>query len=363
MILYEGANPRAEEIAGIGEYTQILETLRREDLLQAEVERVRSAYALYELDFVTEEDAVMFTILDLYDPGTAKHCYETYRIAKAKIEKEIFPGVSLAKLIENREGISLNQFYRACLLHDIGKIEVPRGVIRHHMGDGAMLGCMHAVYHSLYLEGKIPNSFGLTEDATDDAIDEAMQAHHARAIYFVPASEALKDQPEILAEIRRFGFTDEETLMQIIQTHELRSGNILTQAGFSVEAYLAAHHHNYANERLTYAIAVGALHISISLEDMMHMADVTQAILSNERSYKEALRMPKAMRVIVEHVKDGKVPSAAAYLWLTDDLQEYEAKLRKEGDEQIEEDADDISIVREFLAGAEEEVGGWQKED
>jgi hypothetical protein len=345
------ADPRAVEIAGGGAYEKIAATLCAEGLIEKEEERVEREYALDAIPFIGERDREMFTILDLYDPETARHCLETYRIAREKVEKEIFPGVSLARLFEQQENVSLEEFYRACLFHDIGKVEVPRAVIRHRMDESHILECLHHVYHSLYSEHKIPGWLGLGEDATDAEIDDALAHQHAlRCVHLVPAREALS--PEDLAEVKRFGYTGEETLMDIIKTHEAHSGMILASAGERVEALLAAHHHNYGSEKLEKPFAVGVLHMSVDLADLLHIADVTQA-LSAERAYKKGFSMPKVMRIIAEHAEHGKVSLLAAYLWLSDELRDYEATTAPPR----AEDEPHLTAVRTFLEAARRELG------
>ncbi len=339
---------RAIEIAGGGNYIKIIDSLRREGLLDKERERVRHAYALDKIPFLTKKDDEMFTILDLYDAETAKHCLETYKIAQEKMEVEILPGMTIKRLLQEGDGISLEQFYRACLFHDIGKVEIPRLVIQHEMGDGAMLGCLHRVYHDLYVSQKIPKSLGLTENPTNAALTEALEIHRVRPIYLVPAREVLSE--EGLTELKCFGFSGDETLMAIIMEHERVSGNILKAAGFPIEAELAAHHHNYNREPLQYPTAIDALHISVDFADILHMADVTEAVSSLGRKYRKVFSMPKTMRTIVEHVEDGKISPFMAYLWLTDELRKYENKLRESGDTLDDNnDEKDLAFVYPFL--------------
>ncbi|MFZ2983746.1 MAG: hypothetical protein WA053_01545 [Minisyncoccia bacterium] len=350
----ERASARAEEIAGEGNYAQILDTLRREGLLPSEMKRVVREYALADIAFLNEADKEMFAVLDLYDPGTARHCLETYQIARGKMEKEIMPGVSFARLIEKQENVSLDQFYRACLFHDIGKVEVPRVVIRHHMDDGHMLECMHHVYHMLYHDGKIPEWLHLKEDATDEEIDHAFSAQHTlRCNQLIPAREVLS--PSDLEEVQRRGYTGEETLMDIIKPHETHSGEILANAGYPVESEIAALHHNYDAKKSERPLAVSVLHMNVDLSDMLHIADVMQALRSGERTYKGSFSQPKAMRIITEHAQEGKVSLLSAYLWLSDDLHKYEEKPPMDAKER-EQDERHLAFVRAFLAHAEEEV-------
>lgn len=338
---------RAIEIAGVGNYVKIIDSLRRENLLNEEKNRVGYTYALDKITFLTEKDKEMFTILDLYDIETARHCIETYRIARNKMEVEVLPGMTLEYFLQKEEGISLEQFYRACLFHDIGKVEVPRQVIQHEMGDSAMLGCLHRIYHDLYINKKIPKSLGLKENPTDTALAEALEIHRIRPIYLVPAREILSEKE--ITDLEHLGFSGDETLMEMIMKHEQKSGDILKEAGLPVEAYLAAHHHNYNREPLQYPTTVDALHISVDLADILHMADVTEAVSSLGRKYRKAFSIPKTMRTIIEHVEDGKISPFTAYLWLTDDLRRYENKLKVLSGTPNDEDRKDLAFVRTFL--------------
>jgi len=349
----ENANARAVFIAGEGEYTTIRSTLREEGLIEREMRRVEREYALHEIPFLSESDREMFTILDLYDPDTARHCLETYKIAREKVEKEIIPGISFARLLERHEEVTLVQFYRACLFHDIGKVEVPRVVIQHRMDESHMFECMHHAYQMLYHDGKIPAWLGLKEDATDEEIDEAFRTQHTlRCIHLIPVQEVLSASE--LAEVKRFGYSSDQTLMDIIRTHEARSGLILSRAGYAIESQLAALHHNYRSELPKHPLAVSVLHMSVDLADMLHIADVVQA-LSAERSYKKAYSLPRVMRVIAEHAQEGKISLLAAYLWLTDEMREYETA--QKDTEPSKQNAEHLVAVRSFLTETKERLG------
>lgn len=350
----EEAHERAVEIAGKGNYEAIHTELASPEnaaLFEHETERVRAEYELDRIEFLTDNDREMFTILDLYDPDTAHHCLKTYEIAKEKMEMPIHGETSFAEVIRQREDVTLEQFYRACLFHDIGKVEVPRSVIRHHMGDGAMLGCMHRVYRQLYEAGKIPEHLGLSDESTNEEIDEALKMHHIRAVYFVPAKEVFADDPESLAEVQDFGFSPEESLMKMIQVHEPRGRKIFTERRLPVEAELVGSHHNYEGRKPRYPLAVDTLHITVDLADLLHIADVTQA-LSSHRSYKRRFRMPKVMKIIVEHVEDGKIEnSASAYFCLQHELSKYEAAPEAAAtEEEAAEDTKNLELVRAFIA-------------
>lgn len=80
------------------------------------------------LDFLDERSWNLLAFLDVFDPHLLEHSLKTYEIAKHKVEKELLHGIVLARAFE-REGVQLEEFYRTCLLHDIGKITIPYEVL------------------------------------------------------------------------------------------------------------------------------------------------------------------------------------------------------------------------------------------
>ncbi len=298
---------RAEAIARMGIYPgKALEMLQQEGLLEEEEKRVSKEYDLDGINLKNETVRAIFTLEDLYDPGTARHSRETYRIAQMKMDK-IIAGTSFRRLSKN-EGVSEDEFENGCIGHDFGKILLPLSILHE----------------------------------TD------------RKKYRSPAREVLS--PEDLTRVQGLGFTGDETLMEIMKEHERFSGEILEKAGLFVEAYIAAHHHNYGNKKLEkYSATIGALHISV-LEDMLHLADIEQALLSADRPYKKAFTVPEMMVIIVDETKKNEDLLFAAYLWLTDDLAEYEGHLLASGETPSEEDNANLEIVKKFLTDAKESV-------
>ena len=308
---FEQAPKSAFEIAGEGYlgYEHVLDTLRAEDggeLLRAEVARVVKEYSLFEIPFLNESDEEMFAVLDLYDPGTARHCYETYQIAKERMEEEIFPGISFATILKEQEHVTLDEFYRACLFHDIGKIAVPRSIINNTM----------------------------------------------RGVRDLPVSEFMSNDD--LLEVNRYGFRSNQTMYDIIQKHEPEGGVTLRKTGHLKEAVIAEAHHNYGGKpyfEFTLPISIGTLHIHVDLSEVLHIADEKQALLSPDRSYKGMFSMAKFMRVVVEDTLAGKIHPIAAYFWLTSELRRYKESRVKDGvSEESAEERADLTVVDTFLA-------------
>ena len=229
----------AREIAGKGNYEKIQRELVNSGLLEREKYRVRKEYdrVFSTLPEVSDRDLEMFTILDLYHEGTAEHCAETYLLARAKVEKRLASGVILSKLFE-QEFVSTEEFFRACLLHDIGKIEIPRFIIGHPMNDDAM----NIFLRNLVVGEHDPSVIAHLEAeagerplmANAEELDLYMKQHHLRSVHFVPARMVLSTSE--ISELEDRGIDPEMSLMDIIRRHEEFSRSILEHMGLSVES-------------------------------------------------------------------------------------------------------------------------------
>lgn len=121
---------RSREIAAGGGYREICEGLRAENLLVPNVARIRARWGdVLPLHFLEEKDWESAVALELFHSETFAHSVRTYCIAKEKVEKRLSRDIVL-KDIFAREGVSLEQFYRTCLFHDIGKTAIPQEIIQ-----------------------------------------------------------------------------------------------------------------------------------------------------------------------------------------------------------------------------------------
>jgi len=116
----------ARSIAKTGNYKEIEKELKEKDLLMEQTNRVKDVLEKDDEDFsfLSNEDVKILTVLELFDKSTFEHGINTYKIAKEKTNKVLGGNIVLARLIE-KEGVSMESFYRACMMHDVGKIEIP----------------------------------------------------------------------------------------------------------------------------------------------------------------------------------------------------------------------------------------------
>jgi len=268
---------RARKIAEFGNYTKIAETLTDEELLGDQIKRVQEVVG-DDIEFLTQKDWEILTVLELFDVVTFEHCLKTYKIAKDKVEKILDDDVIIADFIQS-EVIDIEKFYRACLLHDIGKVEIPKSIL-------------NKVFH---------------ED------------------WDLPAVNVL-DEVDI-ENIRVLGFDPNMSSNEIMQHHESSSENILDEVGLEIEAKLVGQHHNYKHKttrELKMPLSTSALCISLNLADIMHLADVQQA-MEQKRPYKEKEAKINVLAVLVSHAKQGLVDKYITYLWVKDELKNITA--------------------------------------
>ena len=358
---------RAEEIAGIGDYEAIRRNLAAENLLEDHVKEMIDRHAKH---FETKgfsmekDDWDMLAILDLYDSATFEHSLRTFDIAHDMVTKTLIGprGESIRlQIFIQHEGVSLHQFLRAALFHDIGKVAIPREVINNDFTDSDMDALLLRMAHN----GRAGEIFSLIgcehdRDFRDEDVLAKMHSAGYRAVDLVPIDEAFpQDQyPEIINAIDARGFSRKQTLKSIIQHHESETANILGDD--TVVADLAGHHHNYAHERSKRRISIDTLKMSTKIDEfaLMHLltiADETDALRS-ARSYKEGLSDLDILAELIHDAETGHLNKAIVYLWISNEYPEYQAKKDPVNPQESEHDTEKIRIIESFLAESKEAI-------
>lgn len=352
---FESVNTiRAKEIAKDGNYQKIESELINENLLVSEIERVRDKYqeVLSTIDFLTEQDLKILTILELYDEELVLHSLETYRIAKEKSERVLDFNIKLIDLFAS-EGVTPEQFLRACLLHDIGKIEIPNFIINNAIHNQEM----ELLLRNLVLDEKDAPTLLKLNERTGESLDinnaselsEILNKYNLRSVHFVPVKSILnEEEKEILLS---HGFDLNLSLMDIIRTHEEHSQAILKKEGLIVESELAGSHHNYHGKGSPYPLTLDALNISVDMAELIRIADMTEALTASRSYNKNGFSFPRVLRIILEEMRTS---SEMAYLWIEDDIKTLESK---PSDNLTLEDLQDIEYVKEKLAKIKEDIG------
>ncbi|MEZ4104206.1 MAG: HD domain-containing protein [Candidatus Paceibacterota bacterium] len=324
---FETSEKNARIIAQGGDFYFIKEKLTTADLLEKEKERVKKEYQehLDKIQFLTDSDLEMFTIIELYDKNLALHSLETFLLARSKAERPLAFNIVLIDIFAT-EDVTPEQFFRACFLHDVGKVYVPNFILNNE----ASFHEIANILNQKLSEGdndtlaNIARKTGeSTKDKTKEELLQILKKHYIRPVYVVPVKYLLNEKENIVAK-NSYHLNTDFSLMDIIETHEKHSGDILRQAGYEIEADLAGAHHNYHGRGSNHPKTLEALKLTIDSVELLRIADITHA-LGDSRSYnKTGFSKPKIWTIILEEVNAGKVSEVMAYLWLEDEVKVFE---------------------------------------
>ncbi len=302
----------AQAIAGEGKYEDIVEKLRESGALSFCVAKMQHAYGgRLTLDHfsMTERDWEMFAVLWLYDTDTLEHSVRTFELAYRIITHPfIEPSSGETVVFEDcllRTDVSTEQFLRAALFHDIGKVIIPREVLRNALDDEEVLVRI------------LPEGTLTDKEEGKQAFLRMLYSNGVRPIDVVPLSELFdgKRYAEFLSDLKRRGFSEMATLKDVVRMHEPESRRILSSLGHATEALLAGTHHNYHREEHRYVVHI--LNITCAVSDLIRIADITDALRS-ARWYKRPLSELEVLFILTQDALAGRIHPRLAYLWVND---------------------------------------------
>lgn len=335
-------------------YRAIREELAQSGALPEAVCAVKRQYAedLSEATFLTESDWEMLATLWLHDEETAVHSVDTYRIARDRIREPLRLTdppieIDLSKAF-SREGVSEEQFLRACLLHDIGKLAMPIEVLTNHITDTECADILFSHYESLgaHIREVLRYPEGEPLPASPGTLLFILRVAHIRPQGLVPVRLLLASDDERLAasgELAQLGLSLDDSLLAIMQTHDKYSRSILSETGLPLEADLAGAHHRHEKDYspTRHSLTVGVEEVSVDLSDIIHLSDVTQAMRSR-RHYKRPESSPAVLAELVSHANYDMVDPFITYLWITD-------RLERQTDPIDPADEKHYQVIRMFL--------------
>lgn len=299
---------KEKEIAGKGKYEDIVETLRKTGAFSSCVDAVRKECgSRLSLDYfsMTDHDFEMLTVLFLYDHETALHSIRTFELAYDIITRrfEYEDRTIVFEDLLSGSSVRTEQFLRAALFHDIGKVIIPREVLHNSLDDEEVLLKM------------FPED-GLQEKSSEHkkALLQSLYKKGIRPIDVVPLREIFSDEnTEVLCDLEKRGFHNGATLKDVIRTHEPESERILSLLGYEIESEIAGRHHNYAKESHPHILRDSSHEIAVA--DILRLADVTDA-LQSARWYKKPLSTIEILFVLANDADIGKIDSFLSTLWI-----------------------------------------------
>jgi hypothetical protein len=324
----------ARSIVHESDFVEAITHLRNEGVLQEQILLTKEKYqkALESAEFLTEKDWELLTFITLYSPELATHSVETYQLVRSKIEHIFLGSETIAQSIL-KENASLDEFYRACILHDIGKTHIPESVLNYILQPGDW----HALINILTdetLKHNIREYLGIergTHMEQHELISHLMDSN-IDPITVLPVRRLLTE--EQLSELERRGISRDLTLRQVHKLHEPASQKILELEGFPTEARIAGQHHNYNKETYHFPISSQTVGINADLADLLHLADGEQAMLS-ERAYKPAFSRLEAFKYLIKDAKKGAVNKELTALWVQHDIEKGLVVPVSEKDEEV----------------------------
>lgn len=236
--------------------------------------------------WMTPEDWKMLTVLELFDETTFKHSVRVYRIAREKLEQDSVFRTFFAEGLEN-EQVDFTDFYRACLLHDIGKTNIPLELLNYRADIDQWIN--QAIdYADRIGDTELKARYTETKAMTPgDREAYFMQYPDQRPIHIIPLT-FLFNQETLDTFSKQTPITGDMTLAKAIEAHESESGAVLRNKSHTVAAAIAEHHHNYDHSplsELSYPTATSGLRLSFLVE-VLRTADILDALEANDRPYR-----------------------------------------------------------------------------
>ena len=325
----------AQELVRDTDFEEAYKNLHNEGLLEAQVQVTKEIYedALSDAEFLTEKDWERITILNLYSKELAIHSIETYRLVRSKIENISLGEETMLEVIE-REGVSLDEFYRACILHDIGKTAIPKSVLNYSFGEGDW-SALFWIACKDSMKTWVQQHLGTDEEVNleEFSIFKTISDYQKNPVANIPVQSFLPEDE--LDKLETRGISTNLTLRQILELHENASQKILEDEGLHTEAAIAGQHHNYEQKEYQFPISSQTLGIMADLSDLLRLADEEQALLS-KRPYKEPFSKAAAYEILTKDAKSGAINKELTALWIQDEL--------KHGNIMAETDEDFVKI-------------------
>lgn len=331
------------DIAKLGDFFVIEKTLQDNGIIDTVVAEVKQVYGsdLTHIDWFTSADFVLFAILDLYDRALARHSLAVLQLLQQKITRPVcYQQIRFLDLVTN-SGINLNQFWRGCIFHDLGKIKVPNFILNNSTTNQELL---QILLDKLSVDKTIlttitnqTKDYDIPLDSTDK-LNTYLKQYGLRAIHLLPVKYFLS--ADELTKLSQTGFTTDQPLHDIIKIHEAYSKEILTQKGLIIESELAGSHHDYQHQGSSILLEIPELHFIVDAVELIRLADMTEA-LSTPRSYtKNRLPLPKILSIILDEATAGKINLTLAYLWIKEEVDFSSSST---------DNLDDWAIVKEKL--------------
>lgn len=258
---------------------------------------------------LTEQTSLRHLIaLWLYDSDTFYHSLRTYDLVTQALRRNR----TLERAVTD-EQLTTKHAQRAALLHDIGKLRIPRSVLTNHVTYNETLARLIEAITVRDNEtcellkrvcGVVP---------TADTVESVLQTHHKRPVHVLPASRMVSAE-----DLRALGMRGFETtgvsLMDIINQHEECTRAMLAPT-HPIESEIAGHHHSPEKSGYPYTSGLVGATSRLASELMMALDEIDA--LAHPRAYRAQGSLVVGLNEVVQTARRGKISDFVAYHVLT----------------------------------------------
>ena len=323
---------------------------------------------------MTEKDWDLLTILRLFDRATFEHSLGAFIIVRDKIENNSKSGIKIKKGIEDELG-DIEIFYRACLFHDIGKISIPKLILKNSLNDKdwalrfykSIKKQKNKICFTTKKYLKIHNIFHFTDKLayaeSPDEILKILKTKKIRPVQVVPLKHGIS-KGELRRLKKEYNISSDVTLSDVVRLHEKESFNVLYNLGYKKEAFIAGSHGDGGHKSdknifKTHSVTKTDSGMS-DIIDLIYLADVQEA-LGSDRYYHKAFTKLKIMSILITDVESGIIDKSLACLWVGNELKnlknnkDFQESIRQIGrsykklNKKEKDFYDDLALVENFL--------------
>ncbi|PLX20637.1 hypothetical protein C0584_05350 [Candidatus Parcubacteria bacterium] len=335
----ESANDFKEsDIVGLKKYREInilLKKFPHSSKFQEEKEKTKEECRyIFDKSFkLNEKDWALLTLLRLFDRQTYEHSVGSFMIVWDKLENALEGGSEIKKGVQEEAG-SLDVFYRACLFHDIGKITIPKFILRNSLTDKDWalkfyksvkrqknkIDFTTKKYLKKYNIFHFADKLAFAENPNE--ILSILKTKKIRPVQITPVRHGISKK-EFRRLRKEYGIEEDVSLTEIMKTHEQESFNILYKLGYEKEAAIAGNHGDTysalgGKKSKAYSSIIIGQRMS-DIADLIYLADVQDA-LESDRYYHKSFTKLKILASLVNDVESGAVDENIARIWISDEF-------------------------------------------
>jgi len=318
------------EFLGLKKYKEIEYILKKfppkgKFFIEKELTKKESKDILDNFIKMSEKDWDLLTILRLFDKETFEHSINSFVILKNKIESLSAEAKKYKKELESELG-DLGVIYRACLFHDIGKIKIPKFILKNSLSDREWALRFYRIIKKQ--KNKIcfttkkyfkkNNIFKFIDKIayakSPDEILRIFQTKNIRPVQVVSLKYGI-NKKELKRLRKEYGIEGDISLADLMSLHEKESYTILNKLGYKKEALIAGSH---GEQRNTNGFKTNLSPTMNDINNLIYLADVQEA-LGSERYYHKALPLSEILLIFISKVDEGLIDEPLLRFWIEDE--------------------------------------------